>query len=70
MKLDELKDYDEEHKCKTPGAMYATKFHDDSIGIRITLPKGITVPGKEAAVQELEVDLHYAIEKVLARLFK
>jgi len=66
--LIEKKEYDKDHVCKTPGAVYSTKIHDDGLSIHVKLPKGINIPEDDG--QELEVDLHYALEKVLHRLFK
>jgi hypothetical protein len=69
-KLIEKKEYDKDHVCKTPGAIYSTKLKDDGLSIHVSLPKGIKTPDSEVDSLELEVDLHYAIEKVLQRLFK
>jgi hypothetical protein len=60
--------YDKDHKCKTPGAIYSTEFHSNSITVKVKLPKSINIPDDES--EDLESDLHYAIEKVLAKFFK
>lgn len=60
--------YKENHKCKTPNAIYSTNIHTDSIEIKIKLPMKVDLSKEES--EDLESDLHYAIEKELARLFK
>jgi hypothetical protein len=68
MKLSELfEGYDPKHKCKTPGAIYKTRFHANKILVSVKLPKHIDIP--EDQVEDYEADLHYAVEKVLAPLF-
>lgn len=70
MKIIELVEkavYDEKHKCLTPGAVYGTKFHDNKITISVTLPDDIKISKKQS--EDLEVDLHYAVEKELKILF-
>jgi len=70
MRLSQLlaEKYDKNHKCLTPDAIYSTKIHDNKITVSIKLPKDIEIP--EDDTDDLESDLHYAIEKVLAKLFK
>lgn len=63
-------EYDKNHTCLTPGAVYSTTLHEKSIDISISLPKDIDMPDDPVKAKELEVDLHYALEKILARLFK
>lgn len=70
MKINELKEYDPKHKCLTPGAVYSTHQDGHKLTLKVKLPKDITLPESEEDAQELEVDLHYAIEKVLKRLWK
>ena len=60
--------YDKDHICKTPDAIYSTTFHDKSVTTKIKLPKNITIP--ESDMNDVEADLHYAIEKILAKYFK
>lgn len=59
--------YDKNHICKTPDAIYSTTFRDGSVTTKIKLPKGISIP--ESDMDDVESDLHYAIEKVLAKFF-
>jgi restriction endonuclease len=66
--LVEKKAYDKDHVCETPGAVYSTTIHDEGLTIHVKLPKKIDIP--EDAGKELEVDLHYAIEKVLRKFWK
>lgn len=61
--------YEKEHKCLTPNAMYSTKIKDDMVSITVKLPKGIEIDIPEKEMVNLEADLHYAIEKVLAQFF-
>jgi hypothetical protein len=63
-----LEGYDKNHKCQTPGTIYKTSFHDDHIKIRLNLPKSV----KDVEIKDyddLEADLHYAIEKVLKKYY-
>lgn len=62
-----IEKYDQDHECKTPGAIYKITIHDDKISATIKLPKEVSIPSKDAA--NLESSLHYAIEKVLAKFF-
>jgi hypothetical protein len=65
-----LEGYDLKHVCKTPGAMYASKLHADEITISVKAPKGISFSTKNAKeAEDLEAELHYAIENVLSRFF-
>ena len=68
--LSEKKEYDKKHKCLTPGAVYSTGMHGQKLTISIELPKDISLPASEEDSKELEVDLHYAIERVMKRLWK
>jgi hypothetical protein len=69
MKLVELfEKYDKKHKCLTPGTIYKTKIHSDHISIRLNLPDKIKEI-KASQTEDLESDLHYAIEKVLAKYY-
>lgn len=60
--------YDKKHKCLTPGTIYKTSFHNDHIKIRLDLPKKVQDVEIEN-YDDLEADLHYAIEKVLSKYF-
>jgi hypothetical protein len=64
-----FEDYDKKHKCKTPGAIYSTKIKDDLVSITVKLPKGVEVDLPDNEMVDLESDLHYAIEQVLAQFF-
>jgi hypothetical protein len=66
--LVEKKAYDKDHVCETPGAVYSTTIHDGGLSIKVKLPKKISI--SDDAGKELEVDLHYAIEKVLRKFWK
>jgi hypothetical protein len=66
----EKKEYDKEHECLTPGAVYSTDMHENMLTISVELPAEIPLPSSEEEAKELEVDLHYAIERVLKRLWK
>lgn len=61
--------YDKEHKCLTPGAVYSTEFHGNNIVISVKLPKSKHITISKEQSEKLEVDLHYAVEKVLKVLF-
>jgi len=68
MKLYDLfEKYDKDHKCKTPGAIYKAKIHSDNISLKVELPIKLDLNEKESI--DLEADLHYAVEKVLAKFF-
>lgn len=71
MKLKEIllnEKYDKNHKCKTPGTIYKTKIHSDHISIRLNLPDNIKEI-KASQTEDLEADIHYALEKVIAKYF-
>lgn len=68
--LQEKKEYDKEHECLTPGAVYNTEMHDGMLTVSVKLPAEIPLPSSEEGAKELEVDLHYAVERVLKRLWK
>jgi hypothetical protein len=60
--------YEKHHKCLTPDTIYKISFHQDHIKIRLNLPE--TVQDVEIKdYDDLEADLHYAIEKVLAKYY-
>jgi hypothetical protein len=61
--------YEKDHKCLTPNAMYSTKIKDDLVSITVKLPKGVEIDLTAKEIVDLEADLHYAIEKVLAPFF-
>lgn len=63
-----LEGYDKKHKCLTPGTIYSIKFHKNNINIKLELPKStedVVIDNYE----DLEADLHYAIEKVLKKYY-
>lgn len=63
-----LEGYDKKHKCLTPGTIYSTKFHNNNINIKLKLPKStedVVIDNYE----DLEADLHYAVEKVLKKYY-
>lgn len=62
--------YKKDHKCKTPGAIYSTDIHGNTITVSVKVPSDIELPDKENELNNLEADIHYAIEKVLAKYFK
>jgi hypothetical protein len=67
MKFQEIcEGYDKKHKCLTPGTIYHIKFKDNKIKISLDLPKSV----KDVEIknyEDLEADLHYAVEKLLAK---
>jgi hypothetical protein len=66
MRIYEL--YDKNHKCQTPGTIYKIKIHGDHIDIRLNLPDNVKEVSEQQS-EDLESDLHYAIEKVLAKYY-
>jgi hypothetical protein len=68
MNLEAIQDFDPNHVCKTPDAIFTTHFHDETISVSVKLP---FVPrlSSEAEFTAIEAQLHYAIEGVLAQLF-
>lgn len=60
--------YEKKHKCLTPDTIYKISFHDDHIKIKLDLPeKAQKVKIKD--YDDVEADLHYAIEKVLSKYY-
>ena len=72
MKMTDLlvEKYDKKHKCKTPGAIYSVKIHEKKVSIKVEMPKDVDIDVDEDEAVDLEADLHYAVEKVLAKFFK
>ena len=70
MKLSELlsEKYDKDHTCLTPGTIYHIDIHSDKIEIKLDLPDDVNELDNEKSI-DLESDLHYAIEKVLAKFY-
>lgn len=70
MKIKELliEKYNKKHKCLTPGTIYKIKIHSDNVSIKLDLPDNVNTLSKMDS-EDLESDLHYAIEKVLAKYF-
>lgn len=66
MKLKELFEGNDA-KCKTLRSVYSTRLHDKHANITVSYGKKIKMSKKEA--EDLESDLHYAIEKVLAKFY-
>lgn len=63
-----IEGYKKDHECLTPGTIYKTSFHDDHITIRLDLPKKV----QDVEIKnydDLEADLHYAVEKVLKKYY-
>lgn len=75
MKLRELltekkvPDREKDHVCKTPGTMFHTHLAGNTITIAIDFPEGISTPSSKEEAEQLEWDLHLALENVLKRLF-
>ena len=60
--------YKKNHSCKTPDAKYSTEIHKKKVVVSVTLPFEIDLTKDKG--EKLESDLHYAVEKVLSKLFK
>jgi hypothetical protein len=60
--------YDKSHVCKTPDAIYTISIKRDTVAVSVKLPFELEID-KDSS-KKLEAELHYAVEKVLASLFK
>ena len=60
--------YKKGRKCKTPDAVYSSTITKRNVKMSVKTPFELELTEKQA--DDLEADLHYAIEKVLAPLFK
>lgn len=60
--------YDKDHKCLTPGTIYKINLHDDHVSIRLNFPDDVKEVD-ESKMEDLESELHYAIEKVIAKYY-
>ena len=60
--------YAKSHKCLTPGTIYGTEIHKNIIKTKIKLPMKLNLSTSESI--DLESEIHYAIEKVLAKYFE
>ncbi len=60
--------YEKNHKCLTPGTIYTIELHNNHVDIRLDLPDDINEV-KENKMEDLESELHYAIEKVIAKYY-
>ena len=54
-------------ECQTPGAIYHTKITREDVVVRVNLPVPIFLT--EEMAERLEINLHNAVELVLAPLF-
>lgn len=54
--------------CQTPGTQFSTSIHRDSIQINIVLSRYLELTEEQAEV--LEINIHNALELVLAPHFK
>lgn len=63
--IDITEKYDPNHKCKTPGAQYSSTISGKKVSMSVKLPKALDVGVRKS--ENLESDLHYAFEKVLAK---
>lgn len=48
--------------------IYKIKIYDDHVSIRLNLPKSVNTIDEEQA-EDLESELHYAIEKVISKYY-
>lgn len=70
MKLNTIfEDYKKNHKCKTPDAIFSTIISDHSVETKVKIPKSVEFELSASEAKDLEADIHYAIEKVLAKFF-
>ena len=60
--------YEPKHKCKTPDAQYSSNIGKRKVTMSVKTPMDIDLTDEEA--DDLEAELHYAFEKLLAQLFK
>lgn len=66
--ITEKNHYKKNHECKTPDAVYSSTIGGDTVKMSVKLPFETDLTKDES--EKLEADLHYAIEKVLAFMFK
>lgn len=66
--LFEKSHYEKKHVCLTPDAQYSTHIGGKTVSISVELPFDVELTKDQS--QKLEADLHYAVEKLLAPLFK
>jgi hypothetical protein len=55
------------HKCLTPGFVYKTEVHADSVSVNVKFPHLIDI--NESQSIELEKRLHHAVENILQDFF-
>lgn len=70
MKLSQITEkshYKKGHTCKTPDAVYSTHIGGKNVDISVKLPFETSLTKDES--EKLEADLHYAVEKVLSKMF-
>ncbi len=70
MKLSQITEkshYKKGHTCKTPDAVYSTHIGGKNVDISVKLPFETALTKDES--EKLEADLHYAVEKVLSKMF-
>jgi hypothetical protein len=61
-------DYDPEHECETPGAIYSSYLSKDTVKMSVKLPFDLELNKDDST--KLEAQLHYAVEKILSSFFK
>ena len=70
MKLSELlnEKYDKDHTCLTPGTIYHIDIHSDKVEIVLNLPDDVNEI-TEVSSDNLESEIHYALEKIISNYF-
>lgn len=64
-----VEEYDSEHVCQTPDTMYNISVHPDELKISIKIPKSNQQSHSTDTSEEIESDLHYAIEPVVNKWY-
>lgn len=59
---------EKEHECKTPGAIYHITVSEEEISIKVDIPFELDL--EEEGAEELEQEMHDAMEEILAKFFK
>jgi hypothetical protein len=55
-------------ECQTPGALFHTRINDDGLSVAIDFGRKISL--SEEAAEELEVNVHNALELALNRYYR
>jgi hypothetical protein len=64
-----VEEYDSEHVCQTPDTVYSISVHSDKVTIGIEILRSNRQSHFQDTSEEIESDLHYAIEPIINKWY-